>query len=228
MLQKNKYLVVVLSSFFAASSSLAVAQNSGSVDYRPPQGEQPVYGKRYTPGTSETKTAIELNAAQLVNRGFGLEFETRGSEAVNFGADVFYSDRTVSGESGTSGKTNSILVAPKVRLYPSQSLSGVFLGGKLYLGQVTASVSDGANESEHSFTLVSPTIHVGYRFLTTFGFTWSLYGGAGINFPEAKFEEKYLRSETKGKAGIKGVIDDLNQINRFVRFDLGLTLGVAL
>jgi hypothetical protein len=121
-----------------------------------------------------------------------------------------------------------MLIAPKIRLYPMQALQGVFLGGKLFLGQIKASVSAGGVESENTFTIFAPAVHVGYRFLSTFGFTWSVFGGAGVNFPQPKFEEKYLKADAKGKPGVNGAIDQLNQINRSVRYDIGITLGVAL
>jgi hypothetical protein len=210
----------------AVVSSFAKAQSSS--EYTPPMGEQPTYGKRYTPGQSETNYVIEINAAQLANKGFGLEFESRGSESMNFGADLLYSEKSVKEDSGVTGSTKSMLIAPKIRLYPQQNLSGVFLGGKLYLGQVVASISAANTESEKTFTIMAPSVHVGYRFLSTFGFTWSVYGGAGVNFPQPKFEEKYLVSEAKGKAGVSAAIDQLNDINKSVRFDLGVTLGVAL
>lgn len=215
--------VCVGSSFLAMS---AFAQQSG--EYKPPMGEQPTYGKRYMPGASESKFVIEVNAAPLINKGFGLEFEARGNESMNFGADILYTDRSVTEDFGVKGSTQSLLLAPKIRLYPTQSLTGVFLGGKLYLGQVKASISAYNTESEHTFMLMAPTVHVGYRYVTLFGFTWSVYAGAGVNFPQAKFEEKYLNSDVKGKAGVSQAIDQLNDINKVVRFDLGLTLGVAL
>ncbi|MEN9810359.1 MAG: hypothetical protein RLZZ488_1926 [Pseudomonadota bacterium] len=213
----------------AAVSSIWSGNVLAQSEYQPPMGEQPTYGKRYTPGASESNHVIEVNAAQLINKGFGLEFETRGSEAMNFGADLLFSEKTVKDNAGASGSTQSMLVAPKIRLYPMQALSGVFLGGKVYLGQVKVTVDVAGTESEKAFTLISPAVHVGYRMLTTFGFTWSLYGGAGVNFPQAKFENKHLKSpELSGKSGVAEVISDLNTINQVVRYDIGVTLGVAL
>lgn len=198
-------------------------------EYQPPMGEQPTYGKRYTPGASEANYVIEVNAAQLLNQGFALEFETRGAQTMNFGADLLFSEKTVKDNVGASGATQSILVAPKIRLYPMQALSGVFLGGKVFLGQVKVTVDVAGTESEKAFTLISPAVHVGYRMLSTFGFTWSLYGGAGVNFPQARFETKHLKNaELTTKSGVAEVISDLNAINRVVRYDIGVTLGVAL
>ncbi|NBX18586.1 MAG: hypothetical protein EBR09_14615 [Proteobacteria bacterium] len=206
----------------------AFAQQGSSGEYTPPAGEQPAYGKRYTPGSSEAQHVLEINAAQLANKGFELGFETRGSESMNFGADLIFSEKSVKEDPNVSGNTQSMLIAPKIRLYPMQALQGVFLGGKLFLGQIKASVSAGGVESENTFTIFAPAVHVGYRFLSTFGFTWSVFGGAGVNFPQPKFEEKYLKADAKGKPGVSGAIDQLNQINRSVRYDIGITLGVAL
>jgi hypothetical protein len=204
----------------------AMAQSS-SGEYQPPTGEQPTYGKRYTAGQDDASYVLELNAAQLLNKGIGLELEMRNSETMNLGLDILYTSQKVSVDSGASGESRSIMLAPKLRLYPMQTLSGVFLGGKVHLGQVTSSVTVGGKESEKSFTVIAPTVHIGYRFLATFGFTWSLYGGAGVNFPRAKFENKHLSQQTQAAAATE-IIDKVNEINRDVRLDLGLTVGVAL
>lgn len=209
-------------------SAHSFAQQSTRSDYQPPMGEQPTYGKRYTPGASDLSYVIEVNAAQLANKGIGLEFETRGSDAMNFGVDLVFSEKSFTSDPDIKGSSQNIFIAPKIRLYPMQVLNGVFLGGKLYLGQVKASLQAAGTESDHTFQLMAPTVHVGYRFLSTFGFTWSLYGGAGANFPQAKFEEKYLKDAAKGKPGVSSAIDELNDLNKVVRYDLGLTLGVAL
>ncbi|MFZ9519343.1 MAG: hypothetical protein ACO3A4_02600 [Silvanigrellaceae bacterium] len=226
MIRVRRALLLSSAVSFAAYSSVGMAQSSS--DYTPPMGEQPTYGKRYTPGQSETNYVIEINAAQLANKGFGLEFESRGSESMNFGADILYSEKSVNEDSGVTGTAKSMFVAPKIRLYPQQNLSGVFLGGKLYLGQITSTISTSNTDSEKTFTVMAPSVHVGYRFLSTFGFTWSVYGGAGVNFPQPKFEEKFLVAEAKGKPGVSAAIDSLNALNKSVRFDLGVTLGVAL
>ena len=208
-------------------SSSAFAQESSSGEYKPPTGEQPTYGKRYTPGASEASYVIEINAAQLINKGVGLEFESKGSESMNFGADLLFTDKSVSLDGGATGSSQSLLIAPKIRLYPMQALSGVFLGGKVYLGQVNSSITVAGKSSDKSFNIIAPTVHVGYRFLSTFGFTWSLYGGAGVNFPRPKFENKHLSDQSQTTAAAE-IISKVNEINRDVRVDLGFTLGVAL
>ncbi|MEN9528873.1 MAG: hypothetical protein RI932_746 [Pseudomonadota bacterium] len=215
-----------LTSMCILSYSPAWAQTPAG-EYQPPKGEQPTYGKRYTAGQDDVSYVLELNAAQLLNKGIGLEFEMRSSETMNLGLDVLFTNQEVSVDSGASGETRSMLFAPKLRLYPMQTLSGVFLGGKVHLGQVTSSVTVGGKESEKSFTVIAPTVHIGYRFLATFGFTWSLYGGAGVNFPRPKFETKHLSEQTQASAATE-VIDKINEINRDVRLDLGVTVGVAL
>lgn len=225
MSQRLKNVMIASALIVGSVSAKGFAQNS---EYQPPMGEQPVYGKRYTPGASETTTVFEINAAQLINKGIGLEFETRGSEAMNFGADILFSEKTVSEESGASASSQNMFIAPKLRLYPMQALSGVFLGGKLYLGQVKTAVNVAGTESEKTFTVMAPAVHIGYRMLATFGFTWSAYVGAGVNFPQPKFEEKYLTADAKGKPGVSGAIDKLNDLNKAVRFDLGITLGVGI
>lgn len=229
MVQLSGYGIAVVLLCLSAVPETAFAQESSSGDYKPPAGEQPTYGKRYTPGANEVQHVLEINAAQLVNKGFELGFETRGSDSMNFGADVLFAEKSVKEEPNVTGNSQSMFIAPKIRLYPTQALQGVFLGGKLFLGQVKASVTVGGVESENTFTVFAPAVHVGYRFLSTFGFTWSLFGGAGVNFPQPKFvEDKHMKAESKGKPGVSGAIDQLNEINRSVRFDIGLTGGVAL
>jgi len=42
--------------------SAAYAQETKNGEYLPPTGEQPVYGKRYTPGASDAGIVLELNS----------------------------------------------------------------------------------------------------------------------------------------------------------------------
>jgi len=207
--------------------SAAYAQETKNGEYLPPTGEQPVYGKRYTPGASDAGIVLELNIAQLLNKGVGLEFEKKGNGLMNFGADLVFTDKSVSTDAGASGQCRTVFIAPKIRLYPMEALQGVFLGGKLHIGQVTTNVSISGKTSEESFSVMSPTVHIGYRFLSTFGFTWSLYGGAGINFPRPKFETKHLVDQSQAAAA-EEIISKVNDLNRDVRLDLGLSAGIAL
>ena len=96
-----------------AAVSLSVGHVALASDYVPPTGEQPVYGQRYTPGLSDVKTVFELNAARLINKEIGFEFEMRSSESINFGADVVYTSK--SEESGSSkGETQGSLRCSQV------------------------------------------------------------------------------------------------------------------
>ncbi len=218
---------ILAAGLFSFVCAPAFAQDTSSGEYKPPVGEQPTYGKRYTPGGSDASYVIEINAAQLMNKGVGLEFETRSSETMNFGVDLLFTDKSVSEEGGASGSSKSTLLAPKIRLYPMQTLSGVFVGGKVFLGQVVSSVTVNGKSSEKSFTVMAPAFHVGYRFLSTFGLTWALYGGAGVNFPRPLFETKHLSDQSQSNAA-QAIISKVNEINRDVRVDLGLAIGVAL
>jgi hypothetical protein len=226
------FVKFALSQFSAAvlglvTLSAAYGQETKSGEYAPPIGEQPVYGKRYTPGASEAGIVMELNIAQLLNKGVGLEFEKKGSGSMNFGADLSFTDKSVSTEGGASGQSRSVFIAPKIRLYPMEALQGVFFGGKLHIGQVTTNVTISGKSSEKNFNVMAPTVHIGYRFLSTFGFTWSLYGGAGINFPRPKFETKDLADQNQAAASNE-IISKVNDLNKDVRLDLGLTAGIAL
>lgn len=208
-------------------SQTALCQESKPGEYVPPAGEQPVYGKRYTAGASDAGLVLELNIAQLMNKGVAIEFEKKGEGSMNFGADLLFTEKSVSVESGSTGHTQSIFLAPKVRLYPMEALQGVFLGGKLHIGQVTSRVTISGKSSEKTFLVMAPTVHLGYRFLSTFGFTWSIYGGAGINFPRPQFEAKHLSDQSQA-ASADEIISKVNDVNKDVRVDLGLSAGIAL
>ena len=209
-----------------AAVSLSVGHVALASDYVPPTGEQPVYGQRYTPGLSDVKTVFELNAARLINKEIGFEFEMRSSESMNFGADVVYTSKSEEGGS-SKGETQGLFVAPKLRLYPMQSLSGIFVGGKLFLGQVTTTITVDNKKSEKASFVAAPAVHAGYRFLTQFGFTWSAYAGAGLNIPKPKFETSDLSDQSQATAAAD-IISKMNDLNKDVRVDVGVTVGIAL
>lgn len=217
--------------FLFVSVSLAVCvsnvQAAHASEYVPPSGEQPVYGQRYTPGLSDAKTVIEMNAARLINKEIGLEFEMRSSENMNLGADIVYTTQSDTSDNGSKGETQGIFLAPKLRLYPMQALSGIFVGGKLYLGQVTTTITVDGKKSEKASILAAPAVHIGYRFLTQFGFTWSAYAGAGLNIPKPKFETADLKDQSQATAAAD-IISKMNDLNKDVRADVGVTLGIAL
>jgi hypothetical protein len=216
--------ILLVGSVFA--TTLFAGQVAQASEYVPPTGEQPVYGQRYTPGLSEAKTVFEINAARLVNKEIGLEFEMRSSENMNLGADIVYT--TKSDESGNSkGESQGIFLAPKLRLYPMQSLNGIFVGGKLFLGQVTTTITVDSIKSEKASFVAAPAVHVGYRLLTQFGFTWSAYAGAGLNIPKPKFETSDLSEKSQENAAAD-IISKMNNLNKDVRVDVGVTLGIAL
>jgi len=207
-------------------ASLSVGHKALASEYVPPTGEQPVYGQRYTPGLTDVKTVFELNAARLISKEIGLEFEMRSSENMNLGADIVYT--TKSDESGNSkGETQGVFLAPKLRLYPMQALKGIFVGGKLYLGQVTTNITVDGTKSEKASIVTAPAVHVGYRALTQFGFTWSAYAGAGLNIPKPKFESSDLSDKSQATAAAD-IISKMNDLNKDLRVDVGVTVGVAL
>lgn len=211
----------------AGSIALFVSQPALASEYVPPTGEQPVYGQRYTPGLSDAKTVFELNAARLINKEIGLEFEMRNSESMNLGADIVYTTKSDTSANGSKGETQGIFLAPKLRLYPMQSLSGIFVGGKLFLGQVTTTITVDNKKSEKASIVAAPAVHVGYRFLTQFGFTWSAYAGAGLNIPKPKFETSDLSDQSQATAAAE-IISKMNDLNKDVRVDVGVTVGIAL
>lgn len=220
----------ILSSLLVSTSLiLGFALNSPAYgsEYEPPVGEQPVYGQRYTPGLSEVSSVIEINAARLINKEVGLEFEMRNTENMNLGADVLYTSKSESSDSGAKGESLGIFLAPKLRLYPMQALKGIFVGGKLFLGQVTTTVTVDGKKSEKASFVTAPAVHIGYRYLTQFGFTWSAYAGAGLNLPRPKFETEDLKDQSQAAAA-SDIISKMNDANKDVRVDVGITLGIGL
>jgi hypothetical protein len=84
-----------------------------------------------------------------------------------------------------------------------------------------------SNKSEKASIVAAPAVHVGYRHLTQFGFTWSAYAGAGLNIPKPKFEASDLSDKSQANAAAD-IISKMNNLNKDVRVDVGVTLGIAL
>lgn len=212
----------------AAAPRAEENKSEGNAPYEPRMGEQPVYGKKYYPGTPVSGLFLEVNPLLLINRGLSVEFEKRGGDTWTFGADVQYRNANVYDTAGVRGKIQYLAIAPKVRIYPMETMAGVFFGLKVLIGQVAGEVSDVRFKTEHFDYAVSPVAHVGYRFVSSGGFTFAAYLGGGFNIPKPEFEQSQLDPAVRDDARWNAARDKVNESNGLFRPDFGLTLGVAL
>lgn len=199
--------------------------------YQVPMGEQPEYGKKYYPSRKagpEADTVLEINPLLLIQRGIGFEFEHRLGESFSLGADFIYRDAEIYDENSAKGRNRFLGVAPKFRLYPIQTLAGVFFGAKVTVGQDSSEVKAGGVKSTKDTFIVAPSAHVGYRFVSFNGFTVAGYVGAGVNIPTPEFEQEDLDARVRNSAIANEAREEINDKNGFFRPDFGLTVGVAL
>jgi hypothetical protein len=210
------------------------------------RGEQPVYGQKFYPdrplGNPDDRqggTFLELNPVRLLDRGLEFEFETRISEKATIGGDILYTQHEyASGD--VTGDTSYWAVAPKVRFYPMEYLSGVFVGFKLSVGQLSwkvdseSAVNGESVSREEKDLIYAPMVHVGYRFLSWGKFTFAGYLGGGVNLGVPDFTEK-LSARRKAALKSDAADDDWDSVsnalkNEFDLFrpDFGFTIGVML
>ena len=227
-------ILAAQSVFFSLVSGVSFGQGDkkplgtdSTTDYQPPTGEQPVYGKKYRPSLLQRDVVIELNGLRLIERGLGLEFEKSISDNVSVGADLQYRNATVFDERLVKATVESFAFAPKVRLYPLATMNGLFAGFKLAMGSYK-SVIKATSESEKSIFSISPTVHVGYRFLADNGFTMALYAGGGFNLPRPEFKEDDIKSADRTSADALDARTKINDQYNLFKPDYGLTIGVAL
>lgn len=195
--------------------------------YQPKTGEQPVFGKKYYPTQTSSDLFLEVNPLLLVNRGLGVEFEKRGGQQWSFGLDMQYLNAELYRSGETRARVEYLAVAPKVRIYPMETMSGFFFGGKLLIGQITSEVTKGAT-SQKSNLVLTPAVHAGFRIATFSGFTFAAYLGGGINFPRPEFKRDDLKAENRSDAESNEAREKINASNGLFRPDFGLTLGIAL
>ena len=209
-------------------SSVAKAQGENDTGYQQPLGEQPDFEKKYRPTVPNHDLVLELNPLLLINRSIAVEIEKRMGDAVTLGGDLVYRDALVFDEKDIKGRVQFLGVAPKVRFYPFQPLSGFFFGAKLTLGQTNLSLKSKDVTTEKGILTISPTAHVGYRFATHAGFTMAAYVGGGINVPKPELEKKDLKEENRESDSWNDGRDSVNNATGLFRPDIGLTLGIAL
>ena len=214
----------------AQSTSGQEGQSGSPSNYQVPTGEQPTYGKKYYPGQNVNDIFLEVNPLLLIQRGIGVEFEKRGGDTWSFGADVLYRDAEVFYENDVKGRTQFLALAPKVRIYPVNTLAGVFFGAKIILGQQTNTVAGGGITSEKSAFIVTPAAHVGYRFVAFSGFTIAGYIGGGLNIPKPDFKKEDLKTYPTAASSNSAykAREKINDQSGLFRPDFGLTLGIAL
>lgn len=208
--------------------SIANAQGTqppvGTDSYVPHTGEPLVYGKKYQPTEKRSDVFLEVNPLRLINRGLSFEFEMRAAEHVSIGGDLEYRSADVYDSGSTKGKSQYFGIAPKVRVYPLESMSGVFFGFKLFLGQLSTDISDTSKDFTKSTFQMAPTVHAGYRFTNFGGFAFAIYLGGGLNIPKLDIPKSDIADNDRAR----DARDKLLNENGVFRPDFGLTVGIAL
>jgi hypothetical protein len=199
--------------------------------YQPPTGEQPVFGKKYYPGAPKADLIFEINPAILIYRGLGFDFEKKWEDKpFTLGGSLEYRKAKLLDESGYSVTSETLSLAPKIRLYPVETLGSMFVGFKLKLGQVNATFEGAGESTSKSFTLLAPVVHVGYRFLGNKGFTLALYAGGGLSLSKLEVKEGDLNKTSREKnpelaSKSRKKFNDSQGV--FVP-DIGISLGVGI
>lgn len=206
------------------SSAPAFAQDA---EYQVPKGEQPEYGKDYARDERDIKKAfVEINLLRFAREGAEIHAEMRVQDHLSLGADLVYAQFDEE-NGGVKLKANHWAVAPSVRYYAQNTLTGAFAGGKLEVGQVSWTVKSGGRElGDESSTAMAAMAHVGYRFLFGDTITSALYAGAGAYVVKPDFEDGVPQGFASNVAW-QSVLDDTEERFNGMRFDFGLTIGVA-
>lgn len=192
--------------------------------YEPKTGEPIVYGKKYYPTEVKSDLFLEVNPVLLINRGLGFEFEMRGGEHTSFGADIQYRNAELYDSAGYRGRSQYFAFAPKMRIYPIETMSGVFFGFKLLIGQVSSEIETPQRPYSFATFQVAPAVHAGYRITSFGGFSLALYVGGGINLPKSEIKQDDVPSDGGAQEARKKV----NAEQGTFRPDFGFTIGIAL
>lgn len=208
----------------------AFAESSPPSQYVPKTGEGLDYNKKFYPEEESSDWFVELNPLLLLTRTLVLESERRVADGYTLGLDVRYRDANVYNTNGVKGTLTYFGVAPKLRLYPLPTLSGVFFGFKVLLGSATAEISGVESKTWNQF-IVAPVAHVGYRITSRKRVTLALYLGGGVNVPKLEIKESEFPPAIAGSAGQsenwRDAANSLKQAESRFKPDFGLSLGVA-
>ncbi len=198
--------------------------------YVPKTGEALDYNKKFYPEEESRDWFVELNPLLLLTRTLVVESERRISDGYTLGLDLRYRNASVYSSNGVKGTLTYFGVAPKFRLYPLPTLSGVFFGFKVLLGSAQAEISGTETKSWDQF-IVAPVAHVGYRITSRMGVTLALYLGGGVNIPRLDVNESEFPAAVKGSLAEaenwRDAASSLKQAESRFKPDFGLSLGVA-
>lgn len=192
--------------------------------YEQPIGEQPTFGKKFKiHGAPTSNSFFELNPLLLVQQGIGVSAETRFTDNMTLGAEFQYLNPTYD-RALAEGSYSYVGIAPQVRYYPLETLSGVYFGGRLFVGQSTISVTDKMREKteKKSVFQITPAVHFGGRWVSSNGFTLGGYVGAGFNLPTGALADESYTSDWKS------IRSDANKNADVLKIDYGLTVGIAI
>jgi hypothetical protein len=208
----------------------AAFAESSPGQYVPKTGDALDYNKKFYPEEESRDWFVELNPLLLLTRTLVVESERRISDGYTLGLDLRYRNASVYSSNGVKGTLTYFGVAPKFRLYPLPTLSGVFFGFKVLLGSAQAEIVGTETKSWDQF-IVAPVAHVGYRITSRMGVTLALYLGGGVNIPQLEIKESEFPAAVTGSVAEtenwRDAASALKQAESRFKPDFGLSLGVA-
>jgi len=171
---------------------------------------------------------LEINPLFAINQGLGLSAETAILPTDSIGLDLQAYFQLPYHQNGVQAQRNIYSLGLKWRSYFwTGALAGPFVGLKILYAFSNAKTYDTDTAACLIVHNVSPIVQAGYRFLTSNGFSVSLFVGGGVKLFSDTWPDSLTPDSKKSNADWIAARQKLNQnLSRF-QPDYGITFGYA-
>ena len=169
---------------------------------------------------------FELNPILIVNQGIGIETEFISENPWSVGFDfAFYFQNPYDRNAVKAGRDIQTF-SPKIRYYFfKQTAAGLFAGAKLNFTHSKTNISDSDTSANYEVFFIAPIVHIGYRFYSESGLTFSAYVGGGAKSNKNTFKNEKIPASKLGNKDWKNAQDNLNLNQSIFQPDFGFTFG---
>ncbi len=169
---------------------------------------------------------IELNPLIIANQGLGLNSEVLFATQISVGCNVEYYVQNPYNSNKVLATRNMINIAPFIRYYIfSQQLSDFFVGLKSNFVYSQAQINDPTANASYNNFFMAPSLHFGYRFISTNYITLSAYAGIGIKSSSNQFPRARIPTTRTNNQDWTNALNMLDNNVSSKQSDYGLAFG---
>ncbi len=169
---------------------------------------------------------VELNPMLMINQGLGINLEIGLIKNISSGIALELFKQKLYANNSVNAARTIYNGSYFLRYYFfSNKMAGPFLSGKMNYTQSEINISDTDFTISSNKQYVSALLAFGYRFISDFGLTFSVFIGGGIKNKTNYIDKNNLPLAKSTNADWNNAIDELNKQESKLQPDFGITIG---